>query len=202
MTELLTKGEFAKRRGVTPAAVSQWLSTGRLTGSALVGIGRNAKIDVAEAERQLGLTLDPGQQMARGGRPVASGMPPAGGGDAPSNNAVERYQLARAINAEIETERARRKEEAERGNYMETAPARDAWSKELSGFIQAVDMWFPDVAELLAAETTQGVVLDAKAITVHLRRSWRSFRAKRSDLAASARDAAPALIAPAEPNED
>ena len=40
--------------------------------------------------------------------------------------------------------------------------------------------------------------MDAKALTVRLRNAWRAFRAKRSTLAASARDAEPALVAPVE----
>ena len=109
---------------------------------------------------------------------------------------MERYQAARAVQAEIDAERARRKEEAERGAYMETGPARDAWSKELSDLLQAIEAWFPDLAQLLAAEIAAGGTLDAKTITVRLRAAWRAFRAKRADLAASACDAEPELVEP------
>ena len=198
MTEVLSKSEFATRRGVSPAAVSQWISSGRLSGTALIGVGRTARIDVAEAERQLAMTLDPGQQMARGGRPVASALPPAGAADLPASNAVARYQEARAVSAEIEAERQRRRQEEERGLYMQTAAARDAWSKELAALVQALDGWLPDLAQELAAAAAAGEPMDAKALTVRLRNAWRAFRAKRSTLAASARDAEPALVAPVE----
>jgi hypothetical protein len=47
----LSKGEFARRRDVTPAAVSQWISSGKSSGDALVGSGRYTRISVEEAER-------------------------------------------------------------------------------------------------------------------------------------------------------
>ena len=41
----ISKGEFARRRNVTPARVSQWLSEGKISGAAIVGEGRGALID-------------------------------------------------------------------------------------------------------------------------------------------------------------
>lgn len=73
---ILTKTEYAAYRGVTPAALSQWLSKGRLTGAAIVGQGRNARINVRLADQQLANTLDLGQQFARGGQPDTARLPP------------------------------------------------------------------------------------------------------------------------------
>lgn len=73
---ILTKTDYAAYRGVTPAALSQWLSKGRLSGDAIVGQGRNARINVRIADQQLSATLDMGQQFARGGQPDASRLPP------------------------------------------------------------------------------------------------------------------------------
>lgn len=51
---IMTKAEFAKFRGVTPGRVSHWIAERRLQGSAFVGIGRQARVDVIEAVKQLG----------------------------------------------------------------------------------------------------------------------------------------------------
>lgn len=187
MSEIITKSEFASRRGVSAAAVSQWIKAGRISGAALVGTGRAAMINVAEAERQLSARLDMGQQLAQASvRPTASATPPV---DDPQS----RYQAARAEAAEIDTARARRRDLAERGLYLVTADARDAWEGELAALVLAVDQWLPDLALSLAA---QGVtVSDKKRVTLALRASWRAFRQARADLAALSRDQQPDLCA-------
>lgn len=197
MTEVLSKSEFARRRGVSAAAVSQWIANGKLGGAALVGEGRAARILVEEAERQLGLTRDPGQQLAQAAlRPTASAALPL---PAPAPRSAEddhaaRYQKARADSAEIDSERSRRRLAAEDGLYMVTADAAAAWAKELAEFLHAVEGWFPDLAVRLAAMAAAGQPMDAKSLTAALRRDWRALRQHRTDLARSARDALPELV--------
>jgi len=55
MALVLSKSAFAARRGVGSSAVANWIARDRLTGAALTADGR---INVEEAERQLGVTLD------------------------------------------------------------------------------------------------------------------------------------------------
>ena len=74
---IVSKTDYAIYRGVTPAALSQWLSKGRIHGPAIVGTGRNARINVRLADQQLSNSLDMGQQFARGGQPDASRLPPS-----------------------------------------------------------------------------------------------------------------------------
>jgi hypothetical protein len=69
MTEVLSKSQFAARRGVGPNAVSTWIARRKLSGAALVGVGRGQRINVAEAERQLAVRIDPGR-----GRPRAEAV--------------------------------------------------------------------------------------------------------------------------------
>ena len=64
--EIVSKGRFAELRNVSPGRVSQWISEGKIKQSALVGEGRNAKIDVAIATLQLRDTLDIGQRTGNG----------------------------------------------------------------------------------------------------------------------------------------
>lgn len=75
--EPITKGEFATRRGVTPARVSQWLADGAISGDAIVGSGRHARIDEDLACQQLDDRLDLHQREANGGRTsFAMALPP------------------------------------------------------------------------------------------------------------------------------
>jgi hypothetical protein len=59
--EVVSKGQFAALRNVSPGRVSQWIQEGKIKPDALVGEGRNAKINVAVATRQLRDALDVGQ---------------------------------------------------------------------------------------------------------------------------------------------
>lgn len=80
--EIVSKGRFAELRNVSPGRVSQWISEGKIKPNALVGEGRNAKIDVAVATLQLRETLDISQRAGNGLetrldlQAPASGAPP------------------------------------------------------------------------------------------------------------------------------
>lgn len=63
---IVRKGEFARMRNVDPSRVSQWISEGKLTGEALVGEGRTARINVEVATRQLLARLDVSQRFGNG----------------------------------------------------------------------------------------------------------------------------------------
>ncbi len=51
--QTMSKTELAAELRVSPARVSQWLGDGTITGSALVGTGRRARIQVDTAKRQI-----------------------------------------------------------------------------------------------------------------------------------------------------
>lgn len=197
MADILTKSEFAQLRGVDKSAVSHWIRDGKLAGNALVGEGRAAKIRVAEAQRQLGGSLDLGQQLAQGKRPTASSVAPDDEDAiplAPADDHAARYQKAKADTAVLDAERARRRMAQEVGVYTATEAAKDAWSKELAQLIQAVDQWWPDVAELIQQLASDGKPLEPKRVTVALRRAWRQFRLDRAELARSAAAGLPELV--------
>ncbi len=64
--EVVSKGDFAKLCGVSPGRVTQWIDEGKISGAALVGEGRSAKIRVAIAQRQVNLRRDVGQSLGNG----------------------------------------------------------------------------------------------------------------------------------------
>ena len=66
MDHVLSKQSFAELIGVTPARLSQYLAEGRISGEAIVGVGRHARINVAVAQAQLKTRLDITQRIANG----------------------------------------------------------------------------------------------------------------------------------------
>lgn len=202
---IVSKGEYARLKGVTPGAVSHWIRAGRIDGPALQGFGRSAKIVVAIADRQLRERLDPGQQLGNGKATHTPTAPVSAPPDAAApaqpvplpagTDAQARIQHARAEQAELDLERARRRHAAEQGRYMETDPARTAWSCELAELLHGIERWLPELAERLAAERTT----DARALTLALSREWRRFRGERARMMQSRADGADALVAPTNP---
>jgi phage terminase large subunit GpA-like protein len=63
MQGAVTKAEFASLVGVSRGRVSQWLRAGKIDGAAIVGEGRDARIDAELAKRQLDARLDLGQRL-------------------------------------------------------------------------------------------------------------------------------------------
>jgi hypothetical protein len=57
VNNLMRKSDFARRCNVSKGRVSQWLKAGQIDSKAIVGTGRGAKLDAAEALRQLKLRL-------------------------------------------------------------------------------------------------------------------------------------------------
>jgi len=131
--EVVSKGQFAALRNVSPGRVSQWISEGKIKPDALVGEGRNAKINVAVATRQLRDSLDVGQLTGDGvgtrldlplpapASPTAPAREPAPSppGD-PIADAIKQErldQLRRANRREAEEEAARS------GKYTDAAEA-------------------------------------------------------------------------------
>jgi hypothetical protein len=75
--EPISKSEFAVRRGVSASRVSQWIGEGKISGAALVGEGRSARIDEDLACQQLDERLDIDQREANGARTsFALALPP------------------------------------------------------------------------------------------------------------------------------
>jgi hypothetical protein len=62
---IITKGEYARLKERSPAAVSIWIRDGKISRDALIGEGNAAKIWVEQADADLARSLDPAQQAAQ-----------------------------------------------------------------------------------------------------------------------------------------
>ncbi len=72
----LSKAEFAAHIGVTPGRVSQYIADQKISGDALIGKGRAARIHVETARQQLLARLDPGQMLGNGKFTQLGATPP------------------------------------------------------------------------------------------------------------------------------
>lgn len=66
MGQEVTKAEFADIIGVNRSRISQMITEGKISGDALVGEGRKAKIDVDLAKAQIRARTDLGQSLGNG----------------------------------------------------------------------------------------------------------------------------------------
>lgn len=113
MNDVISKSAFAKRCSVDPSAVTYWIKNGILTGEALVGEGRMAKINGAVAQAQLRKNRDVGQALGNGiatrieDTPIASPELPTG------NSVEEQIKRVRLDREHISLRRAAVDEAAE-----------------------------------------------------------------------------------------
>lgn len=109
--DVVTKGRFAVLAGVSQPRVSQWLAEGKISGDAIVGSGRKARIRVAVAQKQLRRNLDASQHLGANGRArVASGDD-----DGTVEDDIKRARLEQLS---LANEHARAVREAEAGRYV------------------------------------------------------------------------------------
>ena len=154
---VVTKGEFARLCNVTPARVSQWLAAGKIDGDAIVGVGRNAQIDVEKAQAQLQARLDVDQRHSGNGLstrlgeappPGPSSLPLTGGGsDLEQQLLEERVIAARRANREKDTAEA-----VANGRLVDADEAKRAAAKEIAQVIARLDGAMPEIAAALAAK--------------------------------------------------
>ena len=193
--EVVSKGQFAALRNVSPGRVSQWISEGKIKPDALVGDGRNAKINVAMATQQLRDSLDVGQLTGNGVgtrldlplpvQPVpapAKEPAPSPAGD-PIADAIKQErldQLRRANRREAEEEAARS------GKYTDAAEAARQMGVIATKMMAVMEGSLAELATAVSArfEVPQRDVL-------HLLRS--EFRKVRATAAKTFRDLAAEL---------
>jgi len=184
MGEIVSKGRFAELLNVSPGRVSQWLSEGKVTGDAIVGAGRFAKIDVDLARAQLGETLDVDQRHSGNGLKTNLAIT---GEAAPVANTLERQLLEeRLLKARRENVRDATEQASANGELCATADARSATVKEVSRMVARVEGALPEFAAAIAAKFK----LPQRDVLHELKAKWRQVR---TDAAIEARERAEPL---------
>ena len=190
MTEVLTKSEYARRLGVSPSAVSNWISRRRLTTPAMRADGM---IDAALADQQLRVTIDvirAAGQSRRGEIPQLTRTAPSGGRPPtaePIDFAASRDLLrARADLQMMQAETRRRELAHQSGRYMLTSQVEAAWRQELSAVIEAMEGGFRDLAADLGGDSHRNLVT--------IRKWFRRLRVNEAARLREAAAAAPALV--------
>jgi hypothetical protein len=183
VAEILSKSAYARATGVNPAAVSNWIRRGQLTGPA---VRRDGKINRELADQQLAITIQsPAGSAAHRLQPISQPQP-ASSGDGPAwtpgGQASLQLLRAKALSASVDAERKRRELNHERGKYTLTAEARSEFAKVLSDFLLGVEQSLGDLVDTLQ--------LDMAGAT-ELRRWWRNQRAQAARATRAKAEAAP-----------
>ncbi len=201
-SETISKGEFAALIRRDPGRVSQLIGEGKIHGPALVGAGRTARVNWRVALQQLGTSLDLGQQLAQP-NPIGLGLSaaeeaapvaPANRAGVPINDDQKALLAAKREAAELDVARARRREMAEEGKWVDAEAASQETARVAGEIVQAFDAFARQALPLALAEELGVDRLQARIL---IERLW---RAKRTELAArlSARAAALPDLVPGE----
>lgn len=188
---LASKAEFARLSNVDRSRVSQWIKEKKLTGAALVGVGRDQRIRIDEARAQLKRGLHIGQRLGNGidtrldGPTPASPPPPAAAAE-PSDPVEDQIKRARLAQIEFQNREAAEKEAARTGRLTDTDRARAEMVRLATQLVNVYEGALPELAGALAA-SLQVPQRDA----LHLLRN--EFRRVRAAAAALIRQQAAAL---------
>jgi hypothetical protein len=172
MSKLISKSEFARRRGVSPQRVEQWVAEGKITPPALVGEGRSAKINEAAATEQLAGRLDTNQRQGNGIATKLANVANVADDDVGNGSLEKRLLTAKVRNSEMLGQRREEEELLRRGVLSETAAVKAAWHRGFGEMMSAFEGAFPGFASAIAAKPGAS----AREMVLILRTEWRTER--------------------------
>jgi DNA-binding transcriptional regulator YdaS (Cro superfamily) len=205
MSEVVSKSRFAEIIGVSPGRVSQYISEGKISRSALVGEGQRAKINVEVAKADLRRTLDIAQRLGNGistridaaVRPDEAAAKPAGEAGA---SAAPLPEPPRGIDQELKLEKLQQIRRANRnaaiadaqsrGELITTVDAKAEMTKVAQAMMQEFEGEITDFATAIAARFS----LPQRDVIHLLRQRHREFRAERSSALERAAAAMPETV--------
>lgn len=197
--EVVSKSQFARLSNVTPGRVSQWLTEKKIHSDAIVGEGRDAKINVERARAQLNLSLDISQRMGNGlstrlqgpalasppiaePQPVTDPFPSAQvlpfarpTANDPSRDPIEEQIKRERLETARRTNRKMAEEEAARsGRYVLAEHAAREVGKSVTLVFSSVDGWIAEAASKISAKFG----LPQRDVLHLMRSEFSTFRAK------------------------
>lgn len=161
---VVSKGEFARLLGVTPARVSQMISQGKIGADALEGEGRSAKVRVATARAQLRRNLDIGQRLGNGintrladGEHARQVAPPTPAPEpiAPVSSdgfLEEQIKREKLRAAQYANRKAAEDEEVRRGRLVDTAATTALMTAIAATMLQTFEASLADLATAVAGK--------------------------------------------------
>lgn len=206
--QVVTKGVFAALIGVTPGRVSQMISEEKISGDAIVGEGRNARIRVETARAQLRQRTDLGQRFGNGlGTRLDGQLPPAAGAsvadraeEAPRQPSptpppvldpvAERLKAIKLEQAERANRQEREQDLAGRGVYVRADHSRAAMMGVASAMLNVFEGGISDLAQALAT----AFELPQRDLVHVLRQEFRTLRAQAAQAARKRAQELPPLI--------
>lgn len=212
--DVISKGEFAKRRGVSPGRVSQWISEKKILGAALVGEGRSAQIRESVAVAQLRHKLDPMQMTANGLTtnlaspaspaspiqapalpPIADVLPFAAPPAAPispvPDDSVEaQIKAARLEQIARQNREGQRQEAVAAGRLTDAAQAKQVAGREAARLVNLFEGSLSNFATAISAEFR----LPQRDVLHLMRREFRKFRAETTRETRARAEEIPALV--------
>lgn len=155
MEGVVSKGEFARLANVSPGRVSQWISEGKISPSALVGEGRTARINVDQARADLRLKLDVSQRFGNGLSTVLDGPPavPTQAAPPPVETGID-YEIKQQKLEQIRrmNRSAAIKEQETKGSLTETAAVRGEMMRIAGTMLGLFEGAIADFATAISAE--------------------------------------------------
>lgn len=179
----MTKGEFARLINVTPGRVSQYIASGQIGPDALDGIGRNARIIVDKARRQLTGRLDVAQRVGLNGLgnrvsvpEVAQPEPETSNYQPPSQSDAIADQIAKEKleQAKMQTARAKREEALAEGRYIRADEAKAEITRAVAMAYRVMEGGLADMAMYLAGQFE----VPQRDILHHLQKAFRDARVR------------------------
>lgn len=168
---LISKAEFARRRNVSKARVSQWLGAGKIFGDAI----KDGQIDEALACEQLKVKLDIDQRHSGNG--LATNLEATGArasaAELPIANTVEQQIARERLIGLQRTNREKEIDEAARlGQLCDASEARQATGREVARVVARIEGSLTELASAIAAQFK----VPNRDVLHCLRGEWRKIR--------------------------
>lgn len=186
MSEVVSKSRFAEIIGVSPGRVSQYISEGKISRTALVGEGQRAKIDVEAAKTDLRRTLDISQRLGNGIStridadaatwPASEAMAPSAPPPEPPRGIDQELKLEKLQQIRRANRNAAIADAQSRGELITTIDAKAEMTKVAMAMMQEFEGEITDFATAIAARFS----LPQRDVIHLLRQRHREYRASRS----------------------
>lgn len=183
--QVVSKSAFADIAGVSRVRVSQYLAERKISGDALVGTGRKARIRVAVAMAQLNCNLDPSQALGANGKAKINAD-----ADPETDTIEDGIKRARLEQLGLANENARALREAAAGRYIRSEDVRQEMGRIAGQMMGLFEGSLGEFASAIAARSN----LPARDALHVLRTTFRTIRERVSNTEAGIAKALPPSV--------